>query len=83
MTAIKCDRCKGYFCLEDMDNENASVCKIEEITYYSKKSFLEHKRIGGLIRIDLCCNCTRAFEDFLNGSLVESEITSTMPVSEE
>lgn len=73
--AAKCDRCKGFFRADDV--EESEMIRIPEVIYYDSEKNKNNCFSKRVTELDLCPRCTRAFDWFMDGDQIMLEIRQT------
>lgn len=76
--AIKCDRCKRCF---DPCSEDREFCSFANPIFYTSVSVQDNvytrkmfeSKAYPVYDVDLCPECTKLFEDFMNGALLRDD----------
>lgn len=72
MDAKKCDRCNGYFRLEDMDRNQDESLYLDKLKFRKRGGILTTNLNG----VDFCPTCTMRFREFMKGESIVSEVAT-------
>ncbi len=70
--AFQCDRCHDYYTTSGMA-KGTVYSEIDCVTFYKPEHTTRHKYYDRRPNVDLCPDCTKALQLFLNGHSVDGE----------